>query len=407
MKGISLTTFYSELKHYYTTFPDMKYLLLGTLSVLILTYLLAIIFIKFTHKEETPYLRSKLGIIYSLLVVIFVLFLLGVYHTKFTSLIVANRLQSLIITTLFLLVISLYLNFKSAIKGVKSKGYIITKVKEGPLSLSNTILKKRMFLNKRKRFAYLLLLPLLLLFINPSSKYLYSIIFDNSPSMEQQIALAQLHLGKTSEKLKDNSIFIVTSFPRCQNDSECEKLSQRLSIDIKSITSKDYNDLVAETQVIEHKSDLMDYLQNGSLTISKCGSPIYEAIWQNFLSSIESVQNVSITKKKLLILSDGEDNLYRADLGFTRPNVCLFEQLKGTISLNEFYDEISLIKYSGNGTENITSSCASMNVLDGSDATSFEKSFLEQLEDIYFDMYFLIIVTILLIIGILSIQNLK
>lgn len=407
MKEIKLVTFISEMKYYFTRLPDLNYLIFGILSVLMLTYLMSLIFIKMTHKNETPYLRTKLGIIYSLIVVIFVIFLLGVYHTKFTSLIFANRLQSLIITTIFLLLIILYWYIKRAYNALKIKGYSITKVKEGPLALTITIRQKRLILISLKRLTFLLLLPILLLFINPTSKYLYSIIFDNSPSMEQQIALAQLYLVKTSDKLKDNSIFIVTSFPKCLNDVECEKLNKRFSLDIKSITSKNYKDLVAETQVIEHKSDLVEYLQNGSLTITNSGSPIFEAIWQNFIYSIESIGNNNITKKKLLILSDGEDNLYRADLGFKRPNLCLFEQVKGNVSLNDFYDEISLIKYSGNGTENITSSCANMNIYEGSDVNSFEKSFSEQLEDIYFDKYFLIILTLLLIIGILLIQNIK
>jgi hypothetical protein len=407
MKGIKIYTLYSELKHYFTSFPDAKYLAFGTLALILSIYLLIVIFTRLTHKNEPPQLRSRLGIIYSLLVVIFALITLSVYHTKFTSVIISHRLQSSIISALLFLIIGLYLSFKSGLKAVKTKGFNYLTVKEGPIELQRIFLVKRTMLIKLIRLTILLLLPLFMLLINPSSKYLYSIIFDNSPSMETQIALAQSYLGNTSEKLKDNSIFVVTSFPTCQNELECATLQKRLSNDIDTITRKDPTKLVAETYIIERKADLIDYLQNGALNISNCGSPIYEAIWQNFVSSIDAVQNESITKKKLIILSDGEDNLYRTDLGFTKPKNCLFDRNKRDINMNDFFDEISLIKYDGNGTENITSSCVEMNIYEGNDDASFEKSFLEQIEDIYFDKYFLIIVSILLILGILSIQNLK
>lgn len=407
MIGISFKELFFELKHYFTTAPDIRYTLGIVVVSLIVAYVLAIVFIKTTYKKETPNFRCRIGIIYSLLATLFVLFSYSVYHTKFTSLIVSNRLQPLLITLVLLSILGLIYIYRSAFASINKRGQEILTVKEGPIELEKVFLAKRLLLLRTKRLSFALLLPLLLLFITPSSKYLYSIIFDNSSSMEEQITLAQTYFENTSEKIKDNSIFVVTSFPRCQTELECLALQKRLSTNITMLTSNDPSKLVAETFVINRKADLMDYLQNGSLNIANCGSPIYEAIWQNFLSSIESSQNQSITKKKLIILSDGEDNLYRADLGFTKPKSCLFDLNYGDITMNDFFDEISLIKYNGNGTANISSSCVDMNIYEGNDAASFKKSFLEQIEDIYFDKYFLIIVSILLLVGILSIQTLK
>jgi hypothetical protein len=185
------------------------------------------------------------------------------------------------------------------------------------------------------------------------------------------------------------------------------KLVQKLSTNIDSIPTANHNDLVAETVVITNTIDLKSYVESDALETSQCGSPIFEAIWQNYVYAMDASQDVSINKKRMIILSDGEDNLYRGDLGFRRPKSCIFDIAKGNVSMNDFYDEITLIKYQGFGTDNITSTCTDLIVYEGNEASSFDKSFLDQLEDIYFDKYFLIIVFILLLIGIISIINIK
>jgi hypothetical protein len=66
-----------------------------------------------------------------------------------------------------------------------------------------------------------------------------------------------------------------------------------------------------------------------------------------------------------------------------------------------------VIKYKGYGSDNITNLCAGINVYDGDEASSFDKSFIDQMEDIYFDKYFLIIVAMVLLIGLLFITNIR
>jgi hypothetical protein len=407
MIGISINTLFKELKLYFINLPNAT-LALGLLSITVISiFLLYLIFSRIVHKKETPFLRSRLSLIYSLISVGLLLVVFSVYHTKFTSLVYSKHLQSVLILEISLVLVYIGLLFKRIYSLLKKKDIRILRVKEGPIALNDAFLLTRLLIKNYRRSLWILLLPFLLLLVSPSSKYLYSIIFDNSTSMETQIAFAKASIENISEKIRPNSIFVLSSFPRCSDETSCIKLVQKLRTNIDSITTANHNDLVAETVVITNTIDLQSYVESDALETSQCGSPIFEAIWQNYVYAVDASQDVSINKKRMIILSDGEDNLYRGDFGFKRPKSCIFDIAKGNVSMNDFYDEITLIKYQGFGTDNITSTCTDLTVYEGSEASSFDKSFLDQMEDIYFDKYFLIIVFILLLIGIIFITNIK
>jgi len=184
-------------------------------------------------------------------------------------------------------------------------------------------------------------------------------------------------------------------------------MQQKYAKNIEAIVKAHHNNLVSETNILNSKNELKEYLQSDKLAISNCGSPIIEAIWQNFNYCIELMNSNQYVKKKLLIFSDAEDNLFRKDVGFAPPKTCIFDYDKNNVTMTDFFDEISLIKYDGTSTFNIASLCSSINVYEGNDNYSIQQSVEEQIEDVIFDQYFILIITILLIIGIFIIQTIK
>jgi hypothetical protein len=132
-----------------------------------------------------------------------------------------------------------------------------------------------------------------------------------------------------------------------------------------------------------------------------------EAIWQNFNKCIELTNSNQYKKKKLLIFSDAEDNLFRKDIGFSPPKTCIFDYKKNNITMTDFYDEISLIKFNGTPTMNMTNLCPSINLYEGNNSDSIKTSIEEQIQEVIFDKYFIVITTILLMIGILIIQTIN
>lgn len=385
----------------------MKYAAVVVSASLITTYFTVLIFNKIILKFCTPYLRNRASIILALFLNMFILFCFSIYHTKFTSFILANNLQSAILVIFLLNITIAFVYFKSLYKALRNKDIKVMAVQFGPIQLNSKLLSTKSYLQNIKRTSYLLLLPLLLLLINPNNKYLYAIIFDNSPSMDMQINMAKEYFDNTIPLLKDNSVYVISNFPECVTDEDCEVMQKKYARNMESIVTANQSNLVAETNILITQDELKEYLKSDKLDISNCGSPIMEAIWQNFHSCIELAGSNQYVKKKLLIFSDAEDNLFRKDVGFTPPKTCIFDYNKNNVTMTDFFDEISLIKYNGTSTLNLANLCSSINVYEGNDGYSIRQSVEEQIEDVIFDQYFILIISILMVIGILLIQTLR
>lgn len=397
----------NRLVQYFSILPNMKHAAVVVSVSLLNTFIIILVFNRTIFKFCTPYLRNVASIIIALFLNTFLLFCFSIYHTKFTSFILANNLQGLILVLIILNITVAFAYFNSLYKALRNKNIKVIAVQLGPIQLKSALLSTKSLLQNIKRASYLLLLPLLLLLINPSNKYLYAIIFDNSPSMDLQINLAKDYFNNAIALLKDNSVYVISNFPECVTEENCEVMQKKYARNIETIIAADRSKLVAETNILYTQKELRDYLQSDKLAISNCGSPIMEAIWQNFNNCIELTDANQYTKKKLLIFSDAEDNLFRKDLGFTTPKTCIFDYNKNNITINDFFDEISLIKYNGTSPINMTNLCSSINVYEGSDDYSIKQSVEEQIEDVIFDQYFILIISMLLFFGILLIQTLK
>ena len=407
MTEIKFMEILNRLVHYFSILPNMKYAAVVLCVSLITTYIIVLVFNQTILKSCTPHLRNMASIIFALFLNTFILFCFSIYHTKFTSFILANNLQSVILVLVLLNVTVAFSYFKSLYKALRNKDINVIAVQFGPIQLNSTLLSTKSLLQNIKRTSYLLLLPLLLLLINPSNKYLYAIIFDNSPSMDVQINMAKEYFDNALPLLKDNSVYVISNFPECVTDEDCEVMQKKYARNMESIVNSNQSNLVAETNILSTQDELRDYLLSDKLDISNCGSPIMEAIWQNFHNCIELAGSNQYVKKKLLIFSDAEDNLFRNDVGFTTPKTCIFDYNKNNLTMTDFFDEISLIKYTSTSTINMTNLCSSINIYEGNDGYSIKQSVEEQIEDVIFDQYFILIISMLLLVGILLIQTLK
>jgi hypothetical protein len=277
---------------------------------------------------------------------------------------------------------------------------------EGPLNYT----KFKLFLLSRvQRMKYLFLIvfiPFMILLIKPKDKILYSLVFDNSQSMENQLGFAKNVIKDLTGKLKDNSTFVLTTIPLCYKESECLKLQNSSKRKLEKIISQKIQDsVIGSTFVAKNNNDLLEYIDGESLDISQIGSPIYECIWNNFIISTEENKNQSYSKKKLIIMTDGADNLYAKEFGFVRPSSSIFAFNLSNSSMNDFYNEISIINYENLNTDQnlISQTCPEVTVMEGTDLLTFEKAFLESLSQTYLDYYFVLLLLSILVIGFLSI----
>ena len=92
-------------------------------------------------------------------------------------------------------------------------------------------------------------------------------------------------------------------------------------------------------------------------------------------------------------MTDGADNLYAKEFGFIRPSSSIFAFNLSNSSMNDFYNEISIINYENSNTDQnlISQTCPEVTVMEGTDLLTFEKAFLESLSQTYLDYYFVLL----------------
>ena len=226
--------------------------------------------------------------------------------------------------------------------------------------------------------------------------------------MENQLIFAKDALKEVVNNLNNNSSFVVSSVPICNTEQSCLALAGKSKRNLKDIVSvNDTGTLLASTNVFAKKEEFFSFINSGGIEITGAGSPIYECIWQNFIESVKLSESQSYTKKKLIVLTDGNDNLYAKVEGCIAPVNCIADYSYKAVAFSDFYSDLSFINYGEADNINMFKSCSAINVLNGYDYNSFKNSFYEQLEDIFFDKQFLWIIAIFLLLGISVIFTLK
>lgn len=386
---------------YFRVMPEIQPVLGLLFGHIILLYLVTLISFKLNKNKYTPLVKRYFAVYHSILFNLFVLVGYSTYFTFFNSEIFKLKLQGAIILITISLLSNCFFLFRKIYKETKENGISLWGVNHGQIQMVQSRVNFQNLVGSIRKYSFLVFFPFILLLLNPSQKYLYSIVFDNSSSMDQQIEFAKSELSKLVVNLKDNSTFIVSRFPQCKDEMDCNKLIIKSKMNLNDIVKTgDPQTLLPKTSIYENKIDFVDNIQNGILNISGLGSPIYEAIWQNFTSTIKVNSNQNYTKRKLIVLTDGADNMYSGVKGFISPSSCITDFGKDNVTIDEFYDEKAILLYNNPEPNNIVNTCSSFEILDGSNSESFKSAFTNQLVDIYFDKDFLIILSFILILGI-------
>lgn len=255
-------------------------------------------------------------------------------------------------------------------------------------------------------------LPFLLLLVNIHKSYLVSVVFDNSGSMEQynyfedsRIAFSNVVANSSSE-----SDFVLTYFT---DNKDFFKSFDEI------VATKDPNALHTVTNHYDNKNEFLGDLNTLS-PVTK--SPVIEGVWQNFLTT-QKLQAKQYDAKKLIVITDGQDELYwsmnpnkgkilqQDEMGkdgillkkgtpvigpTERINKDVFIQKgKSGESLADFYNnEIYVITWTNDYDDYfLVADCAnSITKLDGSDTRSYYRSLMEDvLPEMFFDKLLLYI----------------
>ena len=393
---------------YFKQQPDWLMSSYLIITSLVCVYLSTIILLRFIKKSESPFVRLQSAQFIACCISLLLLVTYTVYFTYFNSYIYKQHLQAVVI----LLVIShigvLVKTISNLNKAIKSDNIKVIGIISGPIIQKEKLIAATVNNRKLKMIVFMVLLPFIILLFKPKENYLYSIVFDNSASMENQLIYAKDALKEVVNNLNNNSSFVVSSVPICNNEKSCVALGEKAKRNLKDIISvNDTGTLLASTNVFAKKEDFFSFINSGGIEITGAGSPIYECIWQNFIESVKISESKSYTKKKLIILTDGNDNLYAKVEGCIAPVNCISDYSYQAVSFSDFYSDLSFINYGDADNINMFKTCSAINVLNGYDYNSFKNSFYEQLEDIFFDKQFLWIIAIFLLLGISVIFTLK
>ncbi len=403
MKNIT-STFVSYFKQQ----PDWLMASILFIASLLCVYLGSIILLRFIKKTDSPFVRLQRALFIACSISLLLSVSYIVYFTYFNSYIYKQHLQAVIILLVIGHIVILVNTINNINKAIKSDSIKVIGINSGPIIQKKKLITATIKNRKLKAYVFLALLPFIILLFKPKENYLYSIVFDNSASMENQLIYAKDALKEVVNNLNNNSSFMVSSVPICNTETTCLNLQLKAKKNLNNIVNVgDTGKLLASTNSFNSKEDFFNYINSGGIEITGAGSPIYECIWQNFMESVKLNETNSFSKKKLIILTDGNDNLYAKEAGFITPINCISDFNYKNNVLNEFYTSATFISYGNANALNMFKTCNNIEVLDGFDYSSFKNSFYEQLEDIFFDKQFLWIIALLLILGISIIFTLK
>lgn len=387
-----INNIFQEFLFYFKRPPINSYSIVLLLSFLLLFYIFPTVFFKLYNKNDINIVfRRRFSKILSYLFLIIILLTLTLYNIIKKNIILENNLQALILILFIILFISVIYLVKKLINSIKNKDVELLSIQNGPISLNSKVSSLKKLVRSLNFYVLLTLLPYLFLFLGKDI-YTYGIIIDNSPSMSNKLDELQFQLLKIAKMLPADSKFVITTIPICNPQIEdCSKFNPKTNInDIISI--KDINELSPVSEVFQSKRELLLYLENTKFESSNIGSPLLESIWQNYNVSKADGSNPI----RLLMFTDGEDNLYSNSVGFKKPNSCIFETInQNSNELNIGYDKVSIVHFNGFGGERFYDNCSNIQILEGNDTNSLISNTKLFFNDVITDWYFIYILLIL------------
>ena len=182
---------------------------------------------------------------------------------------------------------------------------------------------------------------------------LVSFILDNSSSMAGHIEQGRDSLIRTIQELDGNTEIIIGWLT--------EDKPPKASIEeITAVTETSL--LLGQHGFFTNKKQAQDYLL-GDIPVNG-GTPLYEAIWSNFLFAKTQTRNRNYSRRLLVIVTDGGDNLAGEKL---ERFLCTREDFA------EFFPEVACVNLGGEDTNNFFQKARDCNYLieDGSDKETY------------------------------------
>ena len=233
----------------------------------------------------------------------------------------------------------------------------LKEIVEQPLTQSEE--KKFSFLacqnfNKNKLWLLLPALGFIMLIAIAYRPYsLVSFILDNSSSMVGHIEQGRDSLVRTIDELGDNTAIIIGWLTQ-------DKAPKASVAEIVSAT--DHTELLGQHSFFTNRKQAQDYLR-GDVPVTP-GTPLYEVIWSNFLYAKKQGNSGSYSRRLLVIVTDGGDNL---------GNETLENFLCSNDEFAEFFSEVACVNLGGDESYNFFQKATECGypIEDGSDRDSY------------------------------------
>lgn len=369
-------------------------LIISTIVLIPLISLVLFIFLK--NEKKITFLLYR-NLILGNFLILFLLIILEISVINFSNEINSNHLQlPFIIATILVCIflIFLFYNFKSKFKFNNNQ---ILGISIGNIEKNK---RSKLFIqdyNYLKKILIIIFIPFLLLLLKPKEKWLVSLIIDNSESMDEKLIYGIQSFNSALTKVEKQADFVLTQFPNGSNAEDCIKIVSKEKNNILNIIKQNKSDsLVSQTIILYGKETLLTYLNSKNINISLTLSPIYEAIWQNFIISTKQAKDIYYYKKKFILISDGQDlNLYK---NTNKLGVDIFKSKLDNIAPVNFYDQIDFINLGGDENKYLFADCKDYKINDGRNAESYYQALNEILEDLKIDYLFIIIIGIIITI---------
>lgn len=285
------------------------------------------------------------------------------------------------------------------------------------LGFSTTQTEKQLKFLKFKRYTFtlwiwsiLFFVPFALLLLPNSSQHLVSIVLDNSGSMTENLQQCTNALNAALLPTKKSADYVFTTIDYTKNNDLIEKTISDASKDNNTLSQfahqyfddivnqKSFSGLATNTVTFNDAVSLFNAFSQ--IGIAESGSPVYEGIWQNYLMSKDLCINSAYDSKKMIVITDGADNMYYflnnnnlQSEYLKRLHKDIFQQ-KGTVgeTPGEFFNTICFINY-GEIDDLMFADCSNSisELYDGKDEQSYFNAFRSILPEMYFDMLLLYI----------------
>jgi hypothetical protein len=249
---------------------------------------------------------------------------------------------------------------------------------------------------------------------------LISIVLDNSGSMDENLKQCTQALETALLPTRKYADYVFTTIDYTKDN----KLGEKALEEVKKMIEKEkiktegeawrklaflyYDDLVNQKSSrkvstnTEVYSDIQSLFNSFSqMGLAENGSPVYEGIWQSYLESRRLAQNNEYVSKKMIVITDGVDNLYVWLNRDTREGASakllkkdIFQQ-KGQLdeTADEFYTSICAINYGEYADDLLFKDCENSidETYDGTDEQSYFDAFRSILPEMFFDILLLYI----------------